>query len=665
MFRKRGNMTIESSLPPDNTSPAQGREPVPASRVADWMFLQPRILDQMHDAVIVTNLDGIVQCCNRAVSDIYGFTPEELAGQSVAVLYPEEDREHVLSAMLSVVHEKGEYRGELRNRTRAGQDIYIHLSVSVLRDEDGTPVGMVGFSIDVTAQKLGGLALQHANAMERERDAMEESAAHMQLLFSAVEKGEDVVLITEAEPIDSPGPRVVYVNRAFQRMTGYTADELIGRTPRVLQGPKTERAALDRIRKALKALTPVREQITNYRKDGTEFRVDLSIFPLANAEGWFTHWIAIQREITHEYMLQQELQRSEERYRILAESIPQFVWASDADGTKIFCNQRYLDYIGAGSLTQLDSSWLMSVHPDERDRVISTWQHAVATGEPYTCEYRMRRKDGVYRHFLARATASRNADGAVERWMGSTTDIHDQKLAETALRQTEKLAAAARLASSISHEINNPLAGAINSIYLVTLDPALSESSRAFLLQAEAELARVAHVTRQTLGFFRQSTAPVMVRLSELMDSALLLFERRLASHAVMVDRRYRTCPEFYCCSDELRQVFANLISNSLDAMPFSGRMLIHISEARLWNEARTPGIRVTLADTGHGVPSDLRDRIFDPFVSTKEATGTGLGLWVVKDLVQRRGGEVRLRSSTDPAHQGTVVTIFFPHANA
>jgi PAS domain S-box-containing protein len=635
-----------------------------ASGVADWMFLQPSILDQMHDAVIVVDLQGVVTGCNRAVADMYGYTPEELTGQNVAVLYTEEDLPLLRDTILPAVLETGEYRGEVRILTRTGERPYIHLSVALLRDGDGKPVGMVGFSVNVTAQKLGDLAMQRAGEVERERDALQASSAHMQLLFNAVENAEDVVLITEAEPKDLPGPRIVYANKSFERMTGYSRAEVVGKTPRILQGVKSDRAALDRIGAALKTWTPVRERLINYRKDGVEFVTDLSIFPVADEKGWYTHWIAIQRDITEAYAIEQRLRESEESYRVLAEAIPQLVWTASGNGKKLFCNRKYLEYTGAQSLEELDTLWVKYVHPDDQARAQATWERAKASGEQYSCEYRLRRKDGVYRHFLARAEPLRSAEGVVERWLGASTDIEEQKQTEAALRHTEKLAAAGRLAASLAHEINNPLSAAINSIYIVMLDTALSEGNRAYLQQAEAELARVAHVTTQTLGFFRQSTPPMLADVGAVMTSALSLFSGRFEAHSIGKVKLYRARADVFCCRDEMQQVFVNLISNSLDAVGARGRVTVHVAGGRLWNAERTPGVRVTIADNGVGIPVQLQEKIFDAFMSTKEATGTGLGLWVVQNLVKKHEGKIKLRSSTGARRHGTVISIFLPYEN-
>jgi signal transduction histidine kinase len=306
--------------------------------------------------------------------------------------------------------------------------------------------------------------------------------------------------------------------------------------------------------------------------------------------------------------------------------------------------------------------WVQYVHPDDQARALAAWSKALASGEPYSCEYRFRRKDGMYRHHLARAAAIRNADGVVERWLGSSTDVHEQKMTEAGLRDTEKLAAAGRLAASLAHEINNPLSAAINSLYIVLLDSGLSEGNRAYVKQAEAELARVAHVTTQTLGFFRQSTAPVLADLGNIMTSALSLFTGRFEAHDIAITKKYLTREDVFCCRDEVHQVFVNLISNSLDAIRSRGRVVVRIGHANLWDDARTPGVRVTLADNGEGVPAELQGKIFEAFMSTKDATGTGLGLWVVQNLVKKHKGSIRLRSSTDARRHGTVISLFFPY---
>jgi signal transduction histidine kinase len=292
---------------------------------------------------------------------------------------------------------------------------------------------------------------------------------------------------------------------------------------------------------------------------------------------------------------------------------------------------------------------------------MTKWARSVETGESYMNTLRLRRHDGVYRYFLARSTPIRGADGKIERWMGTATDVHEQRLAEEALRRTEKLAATGRLAASIAHEINNPLAAVMNSLYLA-LQMEMSEPARAYMQIAEQELARVAQVTTQTLRFHRQATAAAPTELSEIMDSAIALYASRFRSQGVAVEREYRSRERLLCYADELRQVFANLLANSLDATRRGGRVVTRVRDSRDWTDSSNErrGVRVTLADTGHGIALEVRRQMFEPFVSTKQDTGTGLGLWVSDGIVRKHGGRIAVRSRTQPP-SGTMLMLFLP----
>lgn len=366
--------------------------------------------------------------------------------------------------------------------------------------------------------------------------------------------------------------------------------------------------------------------------------------------------------------LQQQLRAREREmlFGALAECLPLLVWVAAPNGERLFSNLYYTEYTGLDAAQLQGSGWIVLVHPDDLARTHALWQRSMATGEPYMNELRLRRCDGAYRTFLARAVPMRDAQGRIERWLGSATDIHDQKVAEEAVRRTEKLAAAGRLAATIAHEINNPLAAVMNALYLAMLDESLSAETREYLRIAEQELTRAAHVTTQTLQFHRHTTMPALADLAEVMDSAIALFATRFRSAQIEVVCEYDTQTLLHCCGDELRQVFANLLSNALDAMRQGGRVRVRVRDAHAWDPARRPGLQVTIADTGSGIPKHVMARVYEPFLSTKEATGTGLGLWVTENIVRKHGGHIQLRSRSQedaPAGvaTGTVFRLFFP----
>ncbi len=264
---------------------------------------------------------------------------------------------------------------------------------------------------------------------------------------------------------------------------------------------------------------------------------------------------------------------------------------------------------------------------------------------------------GEQRNWLANVYPVRTEAQTV-RWVGVIlVETSERRRAEDALRKSEKLAAAGRLAASIAHEINNPLEAVTNLLYLIrrgTLDSA----SAGYADLAQHELARVAEITQQMLRFYRQSTLPNLSNVGELLDSVLTLHQGRVASLHVEVVRRYAPDVTLFCFSGEVRQLFANLIGNALDAMtPEGGRLLLRV------RYAGTSGVRVTVADTGSGIPPHVMQHIFEPFFTTKEAVGTGLGLWVSEEIVNKHNGTIRVRSLARREHGGggTVFTVFFP----
>ena len=236
------------------------------------------------------------------------------------------------------------------------------------------------------------------------------------------------------------------------------------------------------------------------------------------------------------------------------------------------------------------------------------------------------------------------------------SELDDQKKAQEALLRSEKLAAAGRLAASISHEINNPLEGVINLLYIALSDETLSAHTRAQLQLADQELARVSHIATQSLRFYRQSSRPTKCNVSVLLDSVLDLLVGKLRNVDVQVTRDFQTQGSLVCFEGELRQVFMNLLSNSLDAMAGrGGRLFLRVKSV---SAGKRRGLQVAVADTGQGIDPETLSFIFEPFYTTKGNLGTGLGLWVTRDIVDKHSGSIRVRSKKG---QGTVFLVFLP----
>jgi PAS domain S-box-containing protein len=245
------------------------------------------------------------------------------------------------------------------------------------------------------------------------------------------------------------------------------------------------------------------------------------------------------------------------------------------------------------------------------------------------------------------------------RWVGVIVmDVSERKRSEDALRRTEKLAATGRLAASIAHEINNPLEAITNLLYLLRRFCGLDDAALNYVTVAEREVRRMSEITQQTLRFYRQSTLPGRCTMAELLDSVLDMYNVRLSTLGIALERHYEPNLDLYCFAGELRQVIANLVSNAMDATAGGGRLIVCARQSRDWVHTQREGVRITIADNGSGMSGEVRDRLFEAFFTTKGATGTGLGLWVSHELILKHHGVVHVRSREGA---GTVFQMFFP----
>ncbi len=235
--------------------------------------------------------------------------------------------------------------------------------------------------------------------------------------------------------------------------------------------------------------------------------------------------------------------------------------------------------------------------------------------------------------------------------------ILQERNAEEALRRSEKLAVAGRLAASIAHEINNPLEAVVNLVYLARTCPS-QETSRKYLERAEAELARVSAITTETLKFYRQPNRPTKIRIAEIFESLLVLYREKITASKVELKTDFAEVPAILAFGGELRQVFSNLLTNAIDAAP-EARIEIRLRHAR--DKSGRSGVRVLVADSGSGIPDSVKSCIFEPFVSTKGTRGTGLGLWVTSEIVRKHGGTIQVKSCARPDLHGTVFSVFLP----
>jgi signal transduction histidine kinase len=242
--------------------------------------------------------------------------------------------------------------------------------------------------------------------------------------------------------------------------------------------------------------------------------------------------------------------------------------------------------------------------------------------------------------------------------------LYEYRATEEALRRSEKLAVAGRLAASIAHEINNPLESVTNLFYLIGTSTSLEDAKKHSEV-AEKELARVSQIVTQMLRFYREPSKLAYVQIHEILNSAITLYQQRLAHAEIVIERDFRECSPIFAMAGEIRQVILNLIGNALDATGRGGTLTLRVANTHEHSNGSRPGIRLTIADNGSGIKPEIRKTLFEPFVSTKGNMGTGLGLWISSEIIRKHGGTIQVKSSVLPPSTGTIFSVFLPLTHA
>jgi signal transduction histidine kinase len=387
--------------------------------------------------------------------------------------------------------------------------------------------------------------------------------------------------------------------------------------------------------------------------------------PVYTSSGEIAGTLVVCTETTNTILAERLQQREMDRIADLFEQAPAFfALLNGPDHIIEMVNRPYLQLIGHRSV--LGKSLREAVPEAEGQNFIQLLDEVYRTGTPFVGSgtpiqlartpdhpLELRYLDFVYQ-------PKREPDGSVSGIIILGVDVTDAKRSEQLLLRSEKLNAVGRLASSIAHEINNPLESVTNLIFLAQ-SAAVSPKTKEYLATAEIELRRVSAIANQTLQFHRQSTNPGPVTVTSLIDATLPLYQSRIANARVQIERRDRARRPVTCLDGEIRQVLSNLIGNAIDAMSQKDRrLLIRSREGTDWRTGRR-GVTLTIADTGSGMSADTISRIFEPFFTTKGNKGTGLGLWISREIIERHRGSLKVKSR-DAAHcSGTVFTLFLP----
>ena len=397
----------------------------------------------------------------------------------------------------------------------------------------------------------------------------------------------------------------------------------------------------------------------------------LSALPVRDDAGNILHWLGVAMDIHDRKTAADQLRAEKEetdRQRAELETIYEtapvgLALFDPVDFRYLRVNDRQAETIGLPKDQILGRS-IAEIAP--LNGLKELFQRA-ATGHPvrnHLLEGELPTRPGEHRFWNVSYSPIYNSDGTVAVIAAVVLEMTNQKKAEAALIQSEKLAAVGRLASSISHEINNPLEAITNLLYLVS-QSSLATESRTYIQLAQSELARVCQIATQTLRFHRQSVKATRIAPQDLVNAVLTLYQGRLANSGIRVEATYSATSTIVCFENDIRQVLNNLIANAIDAMRGGGgRLIVRAHDTTLttpYHPEPRKGVRISIADTGHGMSPTVLARIFEPFYTTKDLNGTGLGLWISDSIVKRHFGHLSVRSTQHPDHHGTIFTLFLP----
>ncbi len=516
-------------------------------------------------------------------------------------------------------------------------------------------VGIVWYGITLF-RRITRAFEQQLNETELQRDSMQTTLQSI---------GDGVVVC------DSAG-RITMLNEAAEELTGWSRSEATGRllsevfkivneeTRLPVENPAEKAARLNRV-------ISLENHTVLLRRDGTEVPIDDSGAPIRNRDGSQSGSVLVFRSVAEQRQTLNLIKKSQERLNSIYNTSLEYVGILNVEGKVLDCNQASLEFAENTREDVVgkyfwDCPWFIYT-PGMPELVRGAIERAAA-GEAARTELALVRPSGETVNFDFSLRPVFDSEGKVVYLVPEGRDISELKRAEFALMQSEKLAAVGRLASSIAHEINNPLEAVTNLLYLARNLPSSPEVDE-YLNQADRELRRVSVIASQTLRFHRQSSNPEPIEAEELFSTVLSIYEGRIRSADISVEVSYRAELPIVCFAGDVRQVLNNLVGNAIDAMNNGGgRLLLRSHVSRDWETDRR-GIVFTVADNGSGISATDMKRVFEPFFTTKGFGGTGLGLWVSKEVVSRHAGTLKARSSQGPERWGTVFRFFLPFENA
>jgi PAS domain S-box-containing protein len=528
------------------------------------------------------------------------------------------DRERVTRAAVEGV-KIGHFSVVYRIHPPNGTQRWMQLQAYLQRSPPGVPLKWIGIVLDASS------ALAEETLEQEARDQVVALVESVSESFIALDRDF----------------RFTYVNQRVLDWLGKPRDQVIGEliwdvfpaAAATAFESEYQRVATERVRRSF--LVP-------YPTDAGDIWLDVHAFP--TPEGL----AALVRDVTELRGAQEALRASEERFRRAqqAANIGAFEW--DLITNRLTWAAKVPTFTDIADADDFNG-YLRYVDEADRASMLATIARILAGGA-HAVEVRVHPPDGRLLWFYFRAEAVFDT-GKPTRMYGIAMDVTERKQAEEALRTSEKLAAAGRLAATIAHEINNPLEAVTNLLYLATHTEGNGEETRDYLARAENELHRVAAIVRQTLGFYRGNTAAAPLDLAGIVHESLGLFESRFAARKIRVIEDLASSLLVLAIEGEIRQIVTNLVANALDALDDGGLL-----QLRLWKDRDRAQLEIR--DNGRGIPPEVMERLFQPFFTTKRESGTGLGLWVSRELARKNDGTIEVTSAGEGQGSSFILTL-------
>ncbi|WP_434684357.1 PAS domain S-box protein [Pseudanabaena minima] len=595
-------------------------------------------------AIFMLDLEGKVKIWNPAAEQMFGWTETEVIDHPCPILL-DDQLEDLTTLQSSLLQGKTYTRVEMTRQRKDGSAIDIVFSAAPLPDNNGQINGIVAVIADITEQKR--------------------QAAQVRLLQSVVVNTNDAIIVTEAEPTEGLGHRIIYVNEAFTSITGYHPHEVLGQTPKILQGVKTDRAELQKVRQALSVWESITVEVINYRKDGSEFWNEFSLVPVADAKGWYTHWIAVQRDTTERKKVEQALRQSEERFRSLIENALDIIMILDINGTISYVSPSVSKVLGYDVTDLVGANIQEFIHADDWAISIDRLTDTTSQESRLTIEFRHRHQDGTWR--ILEAISQPFVDSTdVMQMMVNARDITERKrLDEIHLaleREKELSALKTRFFSMASHEFRTPLSTALAAAQVLENSQQEwdnTEKRLRNLHRIQDAVRNMVQLLDDILTINRAETGKLAFNPKNIaLEAYCRHFIEEMKLNAGNQHQLTFSChgKSQHVCLDEklLRSMLSNLLSNAIKYSPQGGDISLSL-------EFQLDNFIIKVQDQGIGILLEDQKQLFEPFhrgKNVKTISGTGLGLVVVKKCVDLHQGNIVINSEVE---RGTTCIITIP----